>query len=167
MTYTNQNETDLLDACMKADTIVFLAPSSYLGDFVTPLVDNLRQRSEKLRLIAADDYFHANRGKAPGFDEIRTVAAYLANPQGPNSITVNCSFQLPTWLYFDPCNVGCQGGRSTCRNSSISWTGRGSIRPDRSCARRRWSAQRISRHCVRAWRTRSAAPRWTRYCACA
>ncbi|MXV07417.1 MULTISPECIES: FkbM family methyltransferase [unclassified Xanthomonas] len=109
MTYTNQNETDLLEACMKADTIVFLAPSSYLGDFVTPLVDNLRQRSEKLRLIAADDYFHTNRGKAPGFDEIRTVAAHLANPQGPNSITVNCSFQLSTWLYFDHLQRGLPG----------------------------------------------------------
>ena len=101
MTYTSQHDTDLLEACMRAETIVFLAPSSTLGDFVSPLLGELRKRSAKLRLIAADDYLHANRDKAPDFDEIRTVAAHFSSPQQPNSIAVNCAFLLSTWLYFD------------------------------------------------------------------
>lgn len=104
------SEPDLLDACTKADGVLFLAPSSHLGRiYATRVATALARLSPGTRMIALDDTLHAQGAAAAGFDEVLPTQAYRTEARFADLPTVNCANSLSVWLHFDELSSGGSG----------------------------------------------------------
>lgn len=96
---------EFFDCCKKAEKLLILAPSSYLGGLYTHLVvAELGNRFPSLKLTAIDDVWFADPLKAPRNVDVLPISA-LASGELRGTPSINCSYSLATWLTFRQASV--------------------------------------------------------------